>query len=847
MIFIRRVTAALLACILLFGVARLNGQDDSSLTIPAHAVDRGISVDGSLDEEVWQEAEAVTGFRQFEPDEGDPATMQTEVRVLYGAGNLYIGAILYDDNPSGIERTLGRRDEYNRADWFLISVDSYSDRRNASTFGVNAAGVQFDALRSSDFGGPGGGPAPPGMDPSWDAIWYSRARTTDQGWVVEMQIPYSMLRFSDAESQVWGIHFTRRIPRLGEVSEWPLVPRSERTNLVARFGRLTEIEDIEPRPNLQVRPYTVAGLDSRENLESPGEAVVDTDMDLGGDLKVGLGPNITLDATINPDFGQVESDPAVLNLTAFETTFDEKRPFFIEGIQIYEFSVGPGELLYTRRIGSEDPIIGASKLSGRTEQGLSFGVLGAATGNNFDPSRNFAVGRLSQQIGEYSEAGGILTGFDGPANDGNGRRRSFTGGLDWDIRFLDNRYGVEGFSAFTHRRWSAGDRNSSTGFAGKIWFRKRQGILTGFTGVDLFSDRFNPNDIGQLNENNFVVSITRLEYQINRGEPFGPFRRADMSLFGFQRFSYDEGLDLGMDLNFGSEWTLNNFQQIELGIRTERIFGGYDLYETRGLGPWARPGSVQFEVEFSTDERRNWRLTPEIGITYHSDGGRGYNAQLRGFWNIGSRLSFSGNIEGEWENGVTAWVSNETFLREGQFWYIGIEAAPPSHLSPSDFLIFNDRDQLDEILGTEFDAYYEPVFGARDTRSLDFTLRSDITFTTDISLQIYSQLFLARGIHDDFKILLNPDYLAEFPAYPKASEFTLSSLQSNMVLRWEYRPGSNIYLVWTHGRRLHDRVNPIATNPRSLYDRSVSERISDTFNIFPANALLLKIDYAFLY
>lgn len=814
--------------------------------MPAYAVDRGISVDGILDEDAWQQAEPVTGFRQFEPDEGDPATMRTEVRVLYGAGNLYIGAMLYDDNPSGIEQTLGRRDDYNRADWFLLSVDSYYNRRNAYTFGVNAAGVQFDALRSSATGGPPG-PVPPGMDPSWDAIWYSDVRKTDRGWVVEMQIPYSMLRFPEAESQVWGIHFTRRIPRLGEIVEWPLVPRSERSNLVAQFGQLTEIRDIEPRPNLQIRPYTVAGLDSKESLVTPGEADVNTDLDVGGDVKVGLGPNITLDATINPDFGQVESDPAVLNLTAFETTFDERRPFFIEGINIYEFSVGPGELLYTRRIGSEGPIIGAGKLSGRTEKGLSFGVLGAAAGSNFDPSRNFAVGRVSQQIGEYSEAGGILTGFDGPAEGGNGRLRTITGGADWDLRFLDNRYGVEGFTAFTNRNWSAEGLDSSTGYAGKVWFRKRQGDLTGFIGLDVFSDRFNPNDMGQLNQNNFIANLSRLEYQINSGDPFGPFRRAQMDLFVVQQFSYDEGLNLGLDLNMGSSWTLNSFQEIEFGIGAERPFGGYDLYETRGLGPWSRPADFEIQVEFTTDERRNWLLSPEAGISFQDGGGRGYNVELRGFWNIGSQLSISGNIEGEWEEGVTAWVSNETFLREGAGWLIGNEPAPPAELSPGDFLDFNDEGQLDTILGTAFDAYYRPVFGERDTRSMDLTLRGDVTFTSKLSLQIYSQLFLARGRYDDFKILLNPDDLAEFPAYPKKEEFTLSSLQSNMVLRWEYRPGSNIYLVWTHGRRLSDRVNPIAAEPRDLYNRSVGERIRDTFDIFPENALLLKIDYAFLY
>jgi len=774
--------------------------------------------------------------------------MQSEVRVLYGAGNLYVGAVLHDDRPSAIEQTLGRRDDYNRADWFLFSVDSYYNRRNAYTFGVNAAGVQFDGLRSSGGGGFRGGPAPPGTDPSWDAIWYSDVRTTDTGWIVEMQIPYSMLRFPEADSQVWGIHFTRRIPRLGEVTEWPLVPRSERSNMVAEFGQLTNIQDIEPRPNLQISPYSVASLDSRESATNPGTADISSTMDIGGDLKVGLGPNITLDATVNPDFGQVESDPAVLNLTAFETRFNEKRPFFIEGIQIFEYSVaGRGELLYTRRIGSEAPIIGATKLSGRTEQGMSFGILGATSGNSFDPKRNFAVGRLSQQIGEYSKAGGILTGFDAPALDGDGRRQSLTGGLDWDMRLSDNRYSIEGYAAFTRRSWTSADRTTSTGYSGQLQFEKRQGYFNGFAIFDFATDRFDPNDIGQLNRNDFITNVTRLEYQLNEGDPFGPFRRAEVDFFGVQRFSYHDLLNLGTDLNFGSNWTLNNFQQIEFGIRTERLFGGYDLYETRGLGPWARPAEIQLDAEFETDERRNWQLSPEASVTFLADGGRGYNIQLRGFWNIGSRLSFSGNVEGEWETNVTAWASNETFQLQGGNWRIGNQSLPPGELAPSDYTDFDDQGQLDTILGNASSNYYVPVFGDRDTRSLDFTLRSDVTFTSNLSLQIYSQLFLARGKYDRFQIMQNSDDLVDFPAYPKRSEFTLSSLQSNVVFRWEYRPGSNIYLVWTHGQRLRESLNPLAPYGPSPYEKSIGERVADTFNIFPEDAFLIKIDYAFLY
>lgn len=822
----------------------------------AGAVETPVTIDGRLDEKAWQEAEAVSGFRQFEPDEGAAASQETEVRMLYGAGSLYVAAVLFDTNPAGIEQVLARRDEYNRADWFLVSVDSYFNRRSAYTFGVNAAGVQLDALQTAAGGGPGGGedggPLPPGMDVSWDAVWHVDVRVTDRGWMVEMRIPYSMLRFPGEPSQTWGVHFTRRIPRLGEVSEWPLIPRTRRINLVAQYGLLTNIENIQPQPNLQIRPYTVSRLRTEESVDTPGEAVASYNMDVGGDIKIGLGPNITLDATINPDFGQVESDPAVLNLTAFETFFDERRPFFIEGIHIYEFAVGPGELLYTRRIGAQNPIIGAAKLSGRTAKGLSFGVLGATTGENFNPSHSYGVARMIRQIGDYSTAGGILTGFDGPAPDGNGRLQSMTGGADFDFRFSGNRYGIEGFAAFTHRNPAAPEGETETGFAGKVWFRKRQGILNGFTGVDVYSDRFNPNDLGQFRENNFFAVLTQVEYQINDGRPFGPVRRAGVTIFGIEQFSYKKGLNLGQSLEIGSDWMLRSFQQIQFGINIENMFGGYDLYETRGLGPWAQPSGIGFRGEFDTDERRSWEAGPEGGLTLYNDGGRSYNLMLRTGWNIGTRLSLEGNLGVEWEDGVTAWTSNETFLRTGPDWMIGEESVPPDELDAGDFVAFEDQGLLDDIL-SEMEPYaagryYVPVFGARDTRSLDFTLRGSVTFTPYLSLQMYSQLFLAKGRYDDFRILQNRDDLAPFDPYPKRDEFTLNSLQSNIVLRWQYRPGSTIYLVWTHGRNLRESLNPLAPPMEvSPYEKSFGDRAGDVFGIFPQNAFLLKIDYTFLY
>lgn len=811
-------------------------------TLDAYKIESSIRIDGRLDEGAWEQADKATGFLQFTPDEGAPSSQQSEVKILYGEGSIYIAAELYDENPENIERALARRDDYNRADWFLVSIDSYFDRQNAYAFGVNAAGTQYDAIQT------GGGFR--GMDTSWDAIWYSEVSITNDGWIVEIEIPYSMLRFSNAENLTWGIHFTRRIPRLGEVSEWPMVPRVERDNLIARFGELREIRNIEPRPNIQFRPYSVSRLNRQENLNAPGTVRSSTSFDAGGDLKIGLSPNVTLDATINPDFGQVEADPAELNLSAFETFFDEQRPFFVEGFNIYEFSVGRGDLLYTRRIGAQNPIIGATKLSGRTDKGTSFGFLSAVTGDDFNPSNNYGVGRVSQQIGDYSSIGSILTFFDSPYDRGDGRRRSYSGGSDWDFRFLDNSYGMEGFASITHRTLTT-NNTSETGFAGRLWSVKRQGQWRGFAGVDVFSDTFNPNDIGRLRANNYIVALSRVEYQINRGQPFGLFQQAEADFFGRQSFSYDKRLDLGMRLNFETEWTLKTFQSFEVEFSFDNIFGGYDLFETRGLGPWREPLSFEIELEYETDERRSWEISPEIAGTFSENGGREFSTEMRGNVNIGSRLSFMGNIEIEWERGVVAWTANESFRRSDADWLIGSESAPPTTLSPEDYVLFDDEGLLDSIFErsgpVNNNTYYVPVFGTRDTRSFDFTARSTITFIPNLSLQFYGQFFIARGKYDDFKILQNHDNLFQFDPYPKRDEFSLNSFQSNTVMRWEYRPGSTFFLVWSHGRFIEERINPLAPFSDSPYEKPLGDQIKGIFDIIPNNTFMVKLDYTFLY
>lgn len=829
--------------------ALLYPQDSNPVT--AFATSSSITIDGDLNDAAWQNAPVISDFVQYEPLEGRESNFKTEVRVIFGKDDLFIGAMLHDARGN-IENNLGRRDEYNRADWFLVSIDSYFSGKTAFTFGVNAAGVQLDGLQddgkkvSSSEINP---LLPPGLDVSWDAIWASEVRITDDGWTVEMRIPYNMLRYSRKDIQTWGIYFLRRIPNSGEVSEWPYIPRNRRNNLVSAYGQITGIRGIEPRRNIQVRPYILTGLDVSENVNEPGTASYKFKYNAGGDIKIGIGPNVILDATIRPDFGQVEADPAVLNLTAFQTLFPEKRPFFLEGADIYKFGIGYSRLYYSKRFGANEPIIAAMKLSGRTNKDLSFGLLGVTAGQGLNPSNNYALFRASQRIRDYSSAGGIITYYYSPAGKGTGWQ-SMTGGVDWDLRFSNNRFGFEGIIAFSDRNSLDPGIKDQTGFMNSLVIRKRQGIIDGHVAFLMFTDQYNPNDLGWISfEQNWYQIWANMKYKLNGGKPFGNFQRGEIIADYSRRLTILEHYDMGSEFQFKPSFITNRFRQIRVGATLFDMLGGYDIWETRGLWIWAKPRGVELSGEFSTDDRKNWKIIPKASFRKYDNKASEYKLDLQGNINPGTRVSVNAIIKGSWEDTKTAWASNETFLREGNRWKIGNASTSPDNLLPSDYTSFDDRGILEDILSEvkEYttDHYYVPVFGKRDTRALDLTIRGSLTFTSKFSTQLYTQFFFAKGIYNNFSILANPDKMVAFPMYPKKRDFNYKHLQSNFVARWEYRPGSTIYFVWTHSRNRDVETNPLSTLDDSVYRQSLGGQISELFRTFPGNSFTIKLDYAF--
>jgi hypothetical protein len=439
--------------------------------------DLGPRIDGRLDEPVWRQARFNREFVQRDPQQGQPATQQTEVAFVYTEEALYVGARMHADSGQ-VRALVTRRDREETSDQLLVSLDTYHDLRTAYTFAVTAAGVRIDYYHPSDFEG--------ARQYGYDPVWEAATQVDSTGWSAEIRIPFTQLRFNAADPQVWGVNVARLTPARNEVAYWQLVGRNE-TGWSSRMGELVGIQGIRPSRRVELFPYAAseARVFSQVDAANPFSEKRETAVRFGGDVKMGLGPSLTLDATFNPDFGQVEADPAEVNLSAFETTFAERRPFFIEGTQILG---GRGEF-YSRRIGAPPPIrppsnfaetranstiLGAAKVTGRLASGLTLGLLSAVTdrelvrtynvtSNAFSdyevsPRTGWGVVALQQEFGQAARTSAVanlmLTAVERALPDTGLlatalNRRAYTGLADYRIRWRGGQYDASAFIGFS--------------------------------------------------------------------------------------------------------------------------------------------------------------------------------------------------------------------------------------------------------------------------------------------------------------------------------------------------------------------------------------------------------------
>lgn len=881
-----------------------NGADEVPAESPAgynHAdapqvralrTDETIHLDGWLNEGAWRAAIPATEFTQLDPNEGAPATQRTEVYFLYTDRALYVGARLYDSGA--VASRLGRRDDQlGNSDWFTVILDSYHAHRTAFRFQVNPAGVRGDAVVTGERGffGDGG-------DDSWDPVWRVKTTVRDSGWIAEMRIPFSQLRFSTAEEQVWGIQISREISRNQEEVFFAFTPSSERGG-VPRYGHLVGLESISTGSPLELLPYVVSRAEYRP-VRSAAQAEFPNPFRDGSEYSFGTGltakyrltSNLTLNATMNPDFGQVEVDPAVVNLTAFETFFEEKRPFFVEGANIFEFGGGGGQgfgrpgtqLFYSRRIGgrpqSDAPadavysrvpdattILGAAKLTGRTGTGWSVGILEAATGAEYtryitgdrerddalvEPVTNYLVGRVERQFrGGRSTVGAIGTAVNRRIGDTrlatDMRSAAYVGGVDFSHEWADRTWSVSGYlagsrisgepevmsavqrsSARYYQRPDADylepDPNASSlaGYAAKLELEKEAGRRwVGDIGLEAIHPGFEVNDLGFQSRADRIALDGTLRYR--ELQPGRIFREWSLSLQPELTWNYG-GDPLDRSISFGGTFELSNYWSGDFDYAY--AFSALDMRLTRGGPLTARPASNIYEFAIRSDPRQPWGLDVRANYDRNSVGG--------------SELSLDLELE----------------LRAASNWNISLGPRYEREQSMAQYVTTIMDPTATRTFGHRF------VFAPLDQSTLQLEMRLNVAFRPGLTLELYAQPFIASGDFGPLGQLHAPrsytfdrygvdtgtvtrtetgDYVVDPDGGGAAAPFQIQddldfnrrSLRGNAVLRWEWRPGSTLFLVWQQ-----QRSDFLATG-----DFDPGRDVGALVRAEPDNIFLVKVNY----
>ncbi len=802
------------------GQAQLAGTPPAMAnSVVARRAVAAVVIDGKDDDAVWREAPAITAFREFSPREDGPPRFATAAKVAYDDRNFYAFIRAFDPHPDSILKILARRDVRAPTDQLKIVIDSYHDRRTGYEFAVNPAGVKRDYAIYNDNH----------EDDAWDGVWQVATTVDSLGWTAEFRIPLSQLRYAHADTNTFGFAVWRDIQRYTERVSWP-VYRQSQSGFASQLGDVTGLVGLPAPRRLEVAPYMVT-----KNVSVPTGPGFDRSQKLtaGADLKYGLTSNVTLDATVNPDFGQVEADPAVLNLTAFETFFQERRPFFVAGTGVFRFDVNCSQvncngerLFYSRRIGrapelpENDPgspiattIYGAAKVTGRLPGGQTVGVLDAvtqrATGSSdrtTEPATNYAVLRGQQDFRKGQSGVGVMftavnRSLD-PLTDAALRRSAYVGALDFRHRFLNSRYQVSGSLDLSQVTGTAvpldSTRTSLAGDAEELLFGKVGGGITRFeTSYQRRSPGFEVNDLG------FLLRADQQSWNnwfgVQSLHPSSLYQTAFWN-FNWWQFWNGAGLPLERAANTNVHVQLNNRWWLHAGTTLGHLGPTFDDRRARG-GPAVRVDPIVSSwAEWDGDSRPV--VVPALWTNYwRGDGGRSESV------NLGSQVSV--RIASQFNTTIGVSVTHN------------IDNTQP--FSPA----------TDSTGTTHYPLAH------LDQKTLSFTGRVDYTVTPELTLQIYVQPFVSKGMYSNPRELADPRAAAyddRFKPYSGtlATGFNFKQFNSNVVLRWEYRPGSTLFVVWTQGRG--DFLRATGT-------RSFAGDFSDLFTLHPDNTFLVKASY----
>ncbi len=807
----------------------------TAMRLPSGAA---IRLDGRLDEQVWRTGPPLTAFVQKEPNEGAPPSERMEVRFVYDDDALYVGARMYSQaGAAGIQAPLSRRDEVEQAEYLLIALDTYLDRRTAYCFGVTASGVRLDHYHSTD--------SESDTDAGFDPVWHARTQIDREGWTAELWIPFTQLRFNESSEQTWGLNIHRRTPTRNEDDYWVAIPRTERA-WASRFGVLRGIEGITPPRRVELVPYFAAGstVTGQPDAQNPFDAGMNLTKSVGLDARVGIGPSLTLDVTINPDFGQVEADPAEVNLSNFETFFSERRPFFTTGSQL--FTGGANNYFYSRRIGAvptesdaadyvDQPraatILAAAKLTGRLASGMSVGIIGAVTdeehARTFDrasstfggvavaPRSVWGVTRVLQEFGPAgSTAGFMFTGVHravGPGAPLVGllARNAFSLSADSVWRLRGGEYQISTDAGLTH----------VDGDAAAI-LRVQRASPRYFQRPDATHVKLDPNRTS-LNGGRVDVTVERLNGRHWLWAAALRIESPELEHNDTGRLTSGDGIQI-RDPSI-------TYRETQPG----RVFRSYSITGSMNH-EWTFGGdrtSSRVRTEFESTWKNFWRTTVSANVDF-----RGYNWQLtRGgplmegprVWTWQGRLRNRSGAQTAWDaaveynadelGGVTRHIDGQFSFRPRPSWRLSISPVYEREINP--------RQYVTTYGGGRPETYERRyIFAFIDRTTLSTQLRLNYTLKPDLTLDAYAEPFAASGRYDKFGELLAArsrflraygtdgttietrsdgsrivrDGLQTFAMENR--DFNTRSFRSTVVLRWEWRPGSTLYVVWQQDR-----------------------------------------------
>ena len=837
-----------------------------------------IKIDGMLDEPEWLSANWENGFIQNRPHEGTEPSQQTEFAILYNKNYIYIAIKALDKSPDSIITRLTRRDNTD-GDAVGITFDTYNDKRTGFSFSVSAAGIKSDLILSDDA---------LVQDKTWDPIWWVKTTVTKEGWNAEMSIPLTQLRFKEGVEQIWGMQVNRYIFRNDESSQWQPMKREE-AGYISKFGELYGIDNIKPKSALDFTPYVLGKVERFEKepdnpFRSSGKK---SDFNAGLDAKIGLTNFLTMDLTINPDFGQVEADPSRVNLSVYETFFEEKRPFFVEGKNILKYNLETGDnewttegLFYSRRIGKKPgyspylengeyaelpdfvKILGAAKITGKTKNGWSVGILESVTAKEnaeiqgsgkekslvIEPLTNYFIGRIQKDFNEGNTYfGSIVTATNRSINDPHLdflHTSAYSGGIDLVHKWNNKKWAVEGgfflsqvngskeAIARTQNSWIHNyqrpdadyleydsTRTSLTGNGGKLSLGKLGGKWMFGTQFSWRSPGLELNDVGFAQQIDQMKQVVWTAYQFY--EPFSIFRSLNINLSQYCLWDFGGNQNsLGGNLTATTQFT--NYWNAYFSV----MISGEQLSNSalRGGPALKSPGYRNLMMNVSTNPQKKLTFLLNGGgsFTQVKDYSTGYNLSL----NIGYRPFKTLRFD----------LTPGMYLSEGELQYVSQKS-------------FNNETRY--------------IFSHINQNTFNMSIRVNYSITPDLSIQFWGQPFVATGEYRDYKYITDSkaDELENRYTYYTDEQiglnlewniyqvddnldgtmdysfgkpdFNVKTFLSNFVVRWEYLPGSTVYLVWSQNRNHY-------TNDGTL---DFSQNIEDLFNGGANNIFLLKFSY----